>query len=75
MKQILNAVCSCSVAEYNYSGKSGPNFMALLTVSTESPITKGGNSVLMASVSHELAANVCFWACVPHVTKHSRSQG
>ena len=41
---------------------SGPNVMALLTVSTESALTEAGNSVLTASLFHGLAANfgVCF---------------
>ena len=47
---------------------SGPNFMALLTVSTES---EAGNSVLTASVFHGLAANFGFCACVLNVTRHS----
>ena len=50
---------------------SGPNFMALLTVSTESALTEAGNSVLTASVFHGLAANLGFCACVLHVTRHS----
>ena len=33
----------------------GPNFMALLTVSTESALTEAGNYVLMASIFHGLA--------------------
>ena len=36
--------------------RTGPNFMALLTVSTESALTEAGNSVLTASVFHGLAA-------------------
>ena len=44
--------------------RTGPNFMALLTVSTESAHTEAGNSVLMASIFHGLAANLCFCACV-----------
>ena len=39
---------------------AGPNFMALLTVSTESALTDAGNSVLTASVFHGLAANLGF---------------
>ena len=50
---------------------AGPNFMALLTVSTESALTEAGNSVLTASVFHGLAANFGFCACVLHVTRHS----
>ena len=45
--------------------------MALLTVSTELAITEVGNSVLMARVFHQLAANFGFCACVLHVTRHS----
>ena len=56
--------------------RSGPNFMALLTVSTESALTEAGNYVLTASVFHGLAANLGFCACVLHVTRHSiRLQG
>ena len=40
--------------------RPGSNFMALLTVSTESALTEAGNSVLTASVFHELAANFGF---------------
>ena len=47
----------------------GPNFMALLIVSTESAITEPGNSVLTASVFYGLAANFGF--CVLHITRHS----
>ena len=41
----------------------GPNFVALLTVSTESALSEAGNSVLTASVFHGLAANLGFCAC------------
>ena len=51
--------------------RTGPKFMALLTVSKESALTEAGNSVLMASVFHRLAANFGFCACVLHVTRHS----
>ena len=50
---------------------SGPNFMALLTVSTESAFTKAGNSVLTAGVFHGLATNFGFCPCILHVTRHS----
>ena len=53
------------------SGDTGPNFMALLTVSAESALTEAGNSVLTASLFHELAANFGFCAVVLHVTRHS----
>ena len=42
------------------------HFMALPTVSTESARTEAGNSVLTASIFHELAANLGFCACVLH---------
>ena len=44
--------------------------MALLTASTESALTEAGNSVLMASLFHGLAANFGFCVCVLHVTRH-----
>ena len=46
--------------------RPGPNFMALLTISTESALTEAGNSVLTASLFHRLAVN--FGLCV---TRHS----
>ena len=49
----------------------GPNFMALLTVSTASALREAGNSVLTASVFHGLAANLGFCACVLRATRHS----
>ena len=49
----------------------GLNYMALLTVSTESALMEAGNSVLTASVFHRYAANFGFCACVLHVTRHS----
>ena len=52
--------------------QTGPNFMALLTVITESALMEAGNYVLTASVFHGLAANFDFCACVLHVTyRHS----
>ena len=48
-----------------------PNFMALLSVSTESALTEAGNSVLTASVFHGLAANFGFCACVFYAYKAS----
>ena len=42
--------------------KSGPYFMALLTVSKESVLVEAGNSVLTASVFHGLAG-----ICLVHV--------
>ena len=45
--------------------------MALLTVSTETALTKAGNSVLTASVFHGLAANLGFCMYVLHITRHS----
>ena len=51
---------------------AGPNFMALLTVSTESALAEAQNSVLTASVFHGLAANFGFCMCVLHVTRQSR---
>ena len=48
---------------------TGLKFRALLTVSTESALTKAGNSVLMASEFHGLAVNFGFCACVLHVTR------
>ena len=53
------------------SDGGGANFMALLTVSTESALTEAGNSVLTASIFHGLAANCGFCACVLHVPRHS----
>ena len=50
---------------------SGPNFMALLTVSTESALTEAGNSLLTSSVFHELAGNVCLLTWVHHDTRQS----
>ena len=50
---------------------TGPNFMALLTVSTESALTEAENSVLTASVFHGLAANFGFCVCALRVTRHS----
>ena len=50
---------------------TGPNFMALLTVSTESALTEAGNSMLTASVFHGLAGNFGFCAFVLHITRHS----
>ena len=50
---------------------AGPNFMALLTVSTESALTEAGYFVLTGSVFHRLVANFGFCACVLHVTWHS----
>ena len=52
-----------------------PNFMALLTLSTESALTEAQNYVLTASVFHGLAANFCFCACVLHVTSIPRFKG
>ena len=49
--------------------QSGPNFMALLTVSTELALTEAGNSMLTSSVFHSLTGN--FGAGVLHVTRHS----
>ena len=46
-----------------------PNFMALLTVSTESALTKAGSSVPTARVFHRLAANFCFCVCVLSVPR------
>ena len=37
---------------------TGPNFMALLTVSTGSALTEAGSSVRTTSIFHELAANI-----------------
>ena len=50
--------------------RTGPNFMALPTVSIEFALTEAGNSVLTASVLHKLAVNFGFFACVLHVTRH-----
>ena len=50
--------------------ESGPNFMALLTLSTESALTEAGNSVLTANVFLGLAVNFCFCACILRV-RHS----
>ena len=49
--------------------KTGPNFMALLTVSSESALTATGNYLLTARVFHGLAANFGFCACVLYVTR------
>ena len=62
--------CSAPMLSF-YDTAPGPNFMALLTVSTEFALTEAGNSMLTASVFHGLAANFGFCACVLHVTKHS----
>ena len=51
--------------------KFGLNFMALVTVSTESALSEAGNSVLTASVFHRLAANFGLCAGVLRVTRHS----
>ena len=51
--------------------RPGPNFMALLTISTESALTEAENSMLTASIFQGLAANLGFCACVLHVTRHS----
>ena len=52
-------------------GQSRPNFMALLTVSTESALTEAGNSVLTASVFHRYATHFGFRVCILNVTMHS----
>ena len=41
--------------------RTGPNFMALLTSSTESALMEAGNSVLTASVFLGLVANLGFY--------------
>ena len=57
--------------EWVGSLQSGPSFMALLTVSTKSTLTKAGNSVRPASIFHGLAENICFCACLLNITRHS----
>ena len=52
--------------------KSGPNFMALLTVSKESALTEAENVALTSSVFHLLVGN--FRLCILHVTRHSLTQ-
>lgn len=49
----------------------GPSFMALLTVSKESTLTKTGNSALTTSVFHKLAGNFCLCTCLLHATRQS----
>ena len=49
--------------------RTGANFMALLTVSTESAFTEAGNSVPTPIVFHGLAANFGLCVCVLLVTR------
>ena len=43
-------ICGCNISCLG----PGPNFMALLTVSTESALKEAGNSVLTASIFYGL---------------------
>ena len=45
---------------------TGPNLMALLTVSTESALTEAGNSVCTSNVFHRNLASLCMLLSIVH---------
>ena len=69
------------ITNYYWARKVSPYISVLLlsraqfhvsaTVSTESALTEAGNSVLLASVFHGLAANFGFCSHVLHITRYS----
>ena len=74
--RVINLICFTEPYNEQHivnrdTNQPGPNFMALLTVSTESALTEAGNSVLTASVFHGLSANFGFCAGVLQVSRHS----